>query len=70
MNSDELYEMIRVAYGYGEDIPDSLIAYGIKKFDFMPIVNLYKKGYRLQQKDEVKNTAETTKKPTAKSKSK
>ena len=57
MYNEELYKMIRIAYNYGNDIPDSLIAYGIKKFDFMPVVNLYKAGCRLQQKNTAKNTA-------------
>lgn len=67
MNSELLYKMIRVAYNYGDDIPDSLIAYGIKKFDFAPVVNLYKAGYRLPQKDTAKPTT-TPKNVTAKKK--
>lgn len=60
MHNEELYKMIRVAYNYGDDIPDSLIAYGITKFDFMPVVNLYKAGYRVQPKSTAKNTAKST----------
>lgn len=67
MNSEVLYKMIRDAYNYGDDIPDSLIAYGIKKFDFAPIVNLYKAGYRLPTDSTVK-PAPTPKKATAKKK--
>ena len=64
MASKELYKMIRVAYNYGDDIPDSLIEYGLKKFDFAPVVNLYKANYREQPK----NTASpTVKKPKTKS---
>lgn len=58
MKNEELYKMIRIAYGYGDDIPDSLIAYGIKKFDFMPVINLYRANYRQMPKN-------TAKKPTA-----
>jgi hypothetical protein len=70
MNSVELYEMIRVAYNYGNDIPDSLIAYGIKKFDFAPVVNLYKAGYRVQQKEKSKSSVATAKKSTPNPKAK
>ena len=65
MKSEVLYKMIRVAYGYGDDIPDSLIAYGIKRFDFAPIINLYKAGYRLPPKGADKAVA-NDKKTTAK----
>lgn len=65
MNKDELYKMIRVAYGYGKDIPDSLIEYGIKKFEFTPIINLYKAGYRPQAKEAIKNESKTPKRKVA-----
>jgi hypothetical protein len=67
MKSEVLYKMIRVAYGYGDDIPDSLIEYGIKRFDFAPIISLYKAGYRLQPKGTDKPST-TAKKATAKKK--
>ena len=61
MEKDELYKMIRIAYGYGKNIPDSLIEYGIKKYDFMPVINLYKAGYRLQPKNTDKKQTTTKK---------
>ena len=53
--NNELYKMIRVAYRYGDDVPDSLIAYGLSRKDFQPVVNLYNAGYK-----EKKDTPTTT----------